>query len=96
MNWKGWGRKKSWLNLRYFSSISPKRLRKATKNVSQNINPWPRFELGTFRLQSRCANYLASTFTGEYFSHLKKAGRKFKLTEKRRRGGYFDLRGRVD
>jgi hypothetical protein len=48
MNWKGYGRKWAWPNLRYYPGICLEGLRKATKNASQNnrsagrdLNPGP-------------------------------------------------------
>jgi hypothetical protein len=37
MNWEGYGRKRSWPNLRYYPGIYLDGLRKATKNLSQDI-----------------------------------------------------------
>jgi hypothetical protein len=47
MNWKGYGRKRWWLNLRYCPGICVKGLRKTTKNLRINrslgrdLNPGP-------------------------------------------------------
>jgi hypothetical protein len=61
MNWKGWGRKRSWLNLSYYPSIFLEGLRKTTKNFSQDtrspgrdLNPGPpEFEAGVLTTQAR-------------------------------------------
>jgi hypothetical protein len=37
MNWKGYGRKRSWPDWRYYPGICLERLRKTTKNLSQDI-----------------------------------------------------------
>jgi hypothetical protein len=36
MNWKGYGTKQSWPNLRYYPNIFLEGLRKLQKNLSQN------------------------------------------------------------
>jgi hypothetical protein len=48
MNWKGYGRKRSWPNLRLFPIICLGELSKTTKNLNQNrqspdrdLNPGP-------------------------------------------------------
>jgi hypothetical protein len=61
MNWKGCGRKRSWPNLRYYSGICQERLRKTTKNLSQDsrslgrdLNPGrPEYEAGVLTTRSR-------------------------------------------
>jgi hypothetical protein len=53
-NWKGFGRKQLWRNLRYYPKIQLEGLRKTTKNLSQdsrsqgrdlNLGP-PKYEVG--------------------------------------------------
>jgi hypothetical protein len=39
VNWKGYGRKKSWPSLRYYPIICLEGLRKTTKDLSQDT--WP-------------------------------------------------------
>jgi hypothetical protein len=48
MNWKGFGSKRSWPNLRYYPSLCRDGLRKITKNLTQDsrspcryLNPGP-------------------------------------------------------
>jgi hypothetical protein len=45
MNWKQYGRKQSWSNLRYYPGISLEGMRKALKNLSLIFGL--RFESGT-------------------------------------------------
>jgi hypothetical protein len=40
MNWKGYGRKCLWPNLRYYPSIYVKGLRKTTKTSSRIVGLW--------------------------------------------------------
>jgi hypothetical protein len=63
MNWKGFCRKRSWPNLRYYSAIRVKGLRKSTKNLNQNSrSPGPRIEPGTSRIRSISVNHSTTTF----------------------------------
>jgi hypothetical protein len=65
MNWKGCGRKRSWLNLRYYPGICVEGLRKTMKNLSQDsrspgrdLNPGhPEYEAGVLTIR-----YLMNVF----------------------------------
>jgi hypothetical protein len=52
MNWKGYGRKQSWLNLKYYTGIWLEELRKIQKNLWIAVYG-PSFALGTSEIQSR-------------------------------------------
>jgi hypothetical protein len=52
MNLKGYGRKRSWPNLRYYPEIYLEGLRKTTKNSGYPV-PGPRFETWIFRIRAR-------------------------------------------
>jgi hypothetical protein len=63
INWRGFGRKRPWPNLRYCHDISLEGLRKATKIL--NENSWLlglRFEPGTSRIRSRSVIHSTTTF----------------------------------
>jgi hypothetical protein len=61
MNWKGFGRKLSWCNRRYYPGICLEGLRKTTKNLSQDsqslgqdLNPGPpKYNAGVLTTQPR-------------------------------------------
>jgi hypothetical protein len=71
MNWKGYERKRSWRNLRYYPSICPQGLRRTTKGLGQDsrsagqdLNPGPpEYEAGVLVTQPRrsVTTYSATT-----------------------------------
>jgi hypothetical protein len=64
-NWKGFGRKLSWLNLRYHPGIRLEGLRKIARNLNQDSRLLgPRMESRTSRIQSRSINHKTTTFGG--------------------------------
>jgi hypothetical protein len=63
MNWKGYGRKRSWPNLRHYLSMFPEGLIK----IHEKFQPGypvsgPRFEPGTSRIWNTSVNYSITTF----------------------------------
>jgi hypothetical protein len=80
LNWKGYGRKRSWPNLRCYPGICLERLRKTTKNLQSGqpiFGPW--FEPGTCWMRSSSGNYLIVTFgwtvLGLHYCYLQHEGR---------------------
>jgi hypothetical protein len=63
MKWKGYGRKWTWPNLRYFPGVCMERMREITKNLSQDsrspgedLNPGPhKYEKGVVTVQTQCS-----------------------------------------
>jgi hypothetical protein len=76
MNWKGYGRKRSWRNLRYYLGICLEGLKKNTKHMpGEPISGPIVFEPGTSRIRTRSVNRSAATFsrrtqTGAVWKHL--------------------------
>jgi hypothetical protein len=63
MNCKGFGRKRSWPNLIYYTGIRLEGVRKTTKKLKQDSwSPGPKFEPETSRIRSRSVNNSAMTF----------------------------------
>jgi hypothetical protein len=58
---EGYGKKKSWRNLKYYLGIWLKELRKTAENLSQPFSG-SRYEPGTFQIRKRSANHSAMTF----------------------------------
>jgi hypothetical protein len=60
---KGFGRKRSWPDLRYYAGVSLEGLSKTKNSVSQHWrSPGPVFESGTSRKRSRSVNHFTTTF----------------------------------
>jgi hypothetical protein len=63
MNGKGFGRKWSWPNLRYYADIRLEIQTETAKILNQHSrSPGPRFESETSRTQSRSVNHSTTTF----------------------------------
>jgi hypothetical protein len=74
MNWKGYGRKQLWTNLRYYLGILPGGTEENHKEPQSGLPVCrPRSESGTFRLRSRSTNRMAATFGGIYRNMHKRA-----------------------
>jgi hypothetical protein len=55
MNLKGYGRKRSWPNLKYYPGISLEGLRKTTENLSQdNLSPGRDLNSGPLEYEAGC------------------------------------------
>jgi hypothetical protein len=64
MNAKGFGRKWSWPNIRYYASIRLERLRKTTKKINQHSQlPEPGYDPGSSWIWSRSVNHSNMTFS---------------------------------
>jgi hypothetical protein len=69
MNWKGFRRKRSWLNFMYYPGINIEELRNTTENLSQDsrfpcldLNPVPpNCEAGVLTTRPRCSVFLCYT-----------------------------------
>jgi hypothetical protein len=63
MNWKWYGRKQSWINLKYYIGICHEGLWKTMKNLSKDSrSPGRDLKLEISRIQSRNANLSTVTF----------------------------------
>jgi hypothetical protein len=63
INWKGFGRKRSWPNFNYYLVIRLEGLNKTTKKTNQDSrSSGPRFDPRTSRIESRSFNHSTTTF----------------------------------
>jgi hypothetical protein len=66
MNWKSFGRKRSWANFKVLSRHSPGGAEGNYENLDQDSrSPVPRSEPGTSRLRNRSVDHWTTTFDGK-------------------------------
>jgi hypothetical protein len=62
VNWKGFGKKRSWPNFKIYPGILLEILRKITKNLAGEPLSGPRLNPETFRARSRNFKHSKTTF----------------------------------
>jgi hypothetical protein len=70
MNWKGFGRRRSWPNFNVLSRHSPGGTEKNYEKICQGIrSSGPRFEPGTSRLRSKNVNHSTTMFDNTFHAN---------------------------